>query len=79
MGRITLGLPHTGKQINLIFGDRLDLPAGIAHMPLWDAAGSCVRKGKAGGSVVPYGWVAALAKFPSALATLAITSSHPLT
>jgi cupin superfamily acireductone dioxygenase involved in methionine salvage len=30
-GSITFGLPELGRQLTLQAGDRLDLPAGIAH------------------------------------------------
>ena len=30
-GRVTFGLPHTGEQVVLEEGDRLELPAGVVH------------------------------------------------
>jgi quercetin dioxygenase-like cupin family protein len=30
-GSITFGLPRRGEQVTLRTGDRLDLPAGVAH------------------------------------------------
>jgi quercetin dioxygenase-like cupin family protein len=38
-GEITFGLPATGERLRLRTGDRLDLPAGIAHDAVVGGAG----------------------------------------
>jgi quercetin dioxygenase-like cupin family protein len=38
-GSITFGLPQTGQQLTLHAGDRLDLPAGVAHDAVVGAEG----------------------------------------
>ena len=44
-GSITFGLPHTGQQIHLKVGDRLDLPAHTVHNAVVEAQGVACLEG----------------------------------
>ena len=50
-GSITFGLPDLGQKLTLNAGDRLDLPAGIAHNAIVGPQGVVCLEGHKGSSI----------------------------
>lgn len=44
-GAITFGLPERGEEVDLVAGDRLDLPAGVTHNAVVGPAGVVCLEG----------------------------------